>query len=55
MMVTHDDSRKNNKNTPNTWLHYDNATLSDFHAQNLAHRIVRVSKSDAGVYSFTIT
>ncbi len=28
--VTHDPTRMNNNNTPNTWLHYDQATLSDF-------------------------
>lgn len=55
MRITHDDTRQDNNNTPNTWLHYDDDTLADFHAQNLAHRIVRVSKSDAGVYSFTIS
>ena len=53
MMVTHDDTRQANKNTPNTYLHYDAATESDFQAQNLANRIVTVSKSDAG-YAFTI-
>jgi hypothetical protein len=55
MMVTHDDTRQDNNNAPNTWLHYDDDTLADFHAQNLAHRVVRVSRSDEGVYSFAIT
>jgi hypothetical protein len=50
MTVTHDDN-----NTPNTYLHYDNATIADFHARNLEGRVVTVSKSDAGVYAFTIT
>tara|TARA_R110002020_G_scaffold48286_2_gene137619 strand:- start:933 stop:1100 length:168 start_codon:yes stop_codon:yes gene_type:complete len=54
MTVTHDDTRQDNNNTPNTYLHYDDATLADFNAQNLAGRIVRVTRSDAGVYSFTI-
>lgn len=54
MMVTHDDTRQGNKNTPNTYLHYDDATLADFNAQNLANRVVTVSKSDDGVYAFTI-
>lgn len=54
MMVTHDDTRQDNNNTPNTYLHYDAATLADFHAQNLAGRTVTVAKTDAGVYSFTI-
>ena len=55
MMVTHDNTRQDNNNTPNTWLHYDDDTLADFHSQNLAGRVVRVTKSDAGVYSFTIS
>lgn len=55
MMVTHDDNRQDNNNTPNTYLHYDNATLADFDAQNLAGRIVTVSRSPTGAYLFTIT
>lgn len=54
MMVTHDDNRQDNNNTPNTYLHYDDATLADFQAQNLAGRTVTVSRSDQGAYSFTI-
>lgn len=55
MMVTHDDTRQDNNNTPNTYLHYDNATLADFNAQNLAGHIVTVAKTDDGVYLFTIS
>lgn len=54
MTVTHDSSRCQNNNTPNTWLHYDQATLADFAAQNLTGRAVEVVLDDAGVYNFNI-
>ena len=54
MMVTHDDTRQDNNNTPNTYLHYDDDTLADFNAHNLAGRIATVSRSDIGIYSFRI-
>ena len=54
MMVTHDDTRQDNNNTPNTYLHYDAATVADFNSQNLSGRVVTVSKDDEGDYALTI-
>ncbi|WP_143051796.1 hypothetical protein [Sphingomonas palmae] len=34
--ITHDSTRMANNSTPNTWLHYDNATLNDFSTINTA-------------------
>ena len=37
-MITHDSSRAKNNSTPNTYLHYDAATQSDFSQTNLTGR-----------------
>jgi hypothetical protein len=37
-LVTHDPNRAQNNNTPNTYLHYDIATQSDFLNTNLVGR-----------------
>lgn len=36
-MITHDPNRSNNNNTPNTYLHYDAATQSDFSQVNVTN------------------
>ncbi|WP_428245679.1 hypothetical protein [Ferrovibrio sp.] len=55
MKITHDSNRCRNHNTPNTWLHYDDATLADFAAQNLAGRAAEVLLDINGNYHFNIS
>ena len=55
MMVTHDDDRMLNNNTPNTYLHYDDATRAELQTQDLTGRLVAIEKDAAGTYRFTIT
>lgn len=33
-LITHDGSRMGNNKAPNTWLHYDTATIADLNAVN---------------------
>lgn len=55
MRVTHDPSRaKTGKNTPNTYLHYDDLTLQELRAQSYKHHKVEVKRDDEGGYHFTI-
>ena len=53
-VVTHDSNRMGNNNTPNTWLHYDPATLSDFGQANLQGRTVVLERTPAA-YQLTIS
>lgn len=53
-LVTHDSSRMLNNNTPNTWLHYDAATLADLNAVNTAGMIFSVEYLN-GVYKLDIS
>ncbi len=53
MHVTHDSSRENNNNTPNTWLHYDTATLADLNATNYTGKVAKFERLAVG-YKLTI-
>lgn len=53
-LITHDDMRMNNNNTPNTWLHYDQATLNDLSKMNATGKIFSVEKV-GNTYKLNIT
>jgi hypothetical protein len=52
--VTHDSSRTNNHSTPNTYLHYDPATVADLRATNLTGQDAVIEKLKSGVYTLSL-
>lgn len=56
LMVTHNDERaETGKNTPNTWIHWDDATRDELRANNYAGNRIILERSNAGAFSLTIT
>lgn len=56
LMVSHDDSRGQTGNsTPNTWIHWDTATLNELKANSYDGRIITLERSNSGTFSLTIT
>ena len=55
LMVTHDEDRaETGKSTPNTWIHWDDATRDELRANNYAGRRIVLSRSNNGIFSLTI-
>jgi hypothetical protein len=56
LMITHDDSRgQTGKSTPNTWVHWDDATRDELRATGYDGRRIVLERSNTGVFSLTIT
>lgn len=54
MLVTHDSSRQNNNNTPNTWIHYDDATIRDLRSINYTGKTISITRTLGGRFEFEI-
>ena len=54
LLVTHDGTRQNNNNTPNSWVHYDDVLRAGFDAQNLAGAYIVIERHNNNTYHLTI-
>lgn len=55
MLVTHDPERQNRgRSTPNTWLHWDDATRGELQDQDLSGHLTSLDRNDNGIYRLTI-
>lgn len=52
--ITHDHNRKKNNSTPNTYLHYDNATVTDLRTLNITGKIAKIDQLPSGDYELTL-
>lgn len=52
--VTHDHNRKKNNSTPNTYLHYDSATVMDLRAINLTGKMAIIDQLPNGQYELKL-
>lgn len=52
--VTHDDTRQNSNNAPNTWLHWPDQMTSILHNNDFSSRPVVLSRDDAGAFALEI-
>jgi len=51
LMVTHDDGRASSgKNTPNTWIHWDDVTRDELRVGNYAGRLISLEVDPAGAF-----
>lgn len=55
LLVTHDEDRaETGKSTPNTWIHWDDATRDELRANNYAGRRIVLGRSNSGALSLVI-
>jgi hypothetical protein len=55
MKVTHDSNRQaTGRNTPNTWLHYDQVTRGELQDQDVSGRSASLHRDNNGTYHFTV-
>lgn len=55
LMITHNDGRQQTgRSTPNTWVHWDDATRNELRANNYTGRRIVLERSQAGVFSLSI-
>ena len=55
LMVTHDNRREQTgKSTPNTWVHWDDATRNELRANNYAGRKIILERAQNGAFSLII-
>lgn len=52
--VTHDYTRQDNNNAPNTWLHWPNQMAAILQGTNYAGRVISLSRDDANLFSLEI-
>ena len=52
--VTHDDTRQDSNNAPNTWLHWPDHMASILHNNNFTGCLVVIARDDAGSFSLEI-
>ncbi|GHC85335.1 hypothetical protein [Novosphingobium pokkalii] len=52
--VTHDSTRQDNNDAPNTWLHWPDQIATILHNNNFSGHVVTVTRDNAGVFSLTI-
>lgn len=53
-IVTHDDTRQDNHNAPNTWLHWPNQMATYLQATNLAGHRITLSRDNANAFNLDI-
>lgn len=54
MLLTHDDGRQYNNNTPNTWVHFDSATQNYLASNNQTGQIAIIFKDTKGGFHFVV-
>lgn len=52
--VTHDSTRENSNNAPNTWLHWPDQMATILHSNNLTGHMVTITRDNAGAFSLVI-
>ncbi|WP_146130839.1 hypothetical protein [Sphingopyxis lindanitolerans] len=52
--VTHDDTRQNSNNAPNTWLHWPSQMESILHNNDFSGRPVVLTRDDTGLFTLEI-
>lgn len=52
--VTHDDTRQDSNNAPNTWLHWPDQMAAVLHNNDFTGRPVVLTRDDAGAFSLEI-
>jgi len=54
MKVTHDDTRQNNNNAPNTWIHWNDQMESLLQLNDLSGKTITLTRQDDGTFNLDI-
>lgn len=52
--LTHDDTRQDSNNAPNTWLHWPDQMTSILHSNNFTGSLVTITRDNAGAFTLAI-